>query len=77
MNTKLVCLVRTLSNGDITREWLSPLEAVTDALTGTQNGLTVVSCHIEGDVAGWDMSYVPVAPVLNNGGNGGGGGMLS
>ena len=65
-----VCLVRTLSNGDVTREWLSPLEAVTDALTGTQNGLTVVSCRIEGDMVGWDMSYVPVvAPVLTGGGS--------
>jgi hypothetical protein len=55
----LVCLVRTLFNGETTREWMSPFEAAVEALTGTQNGLTVKSCHIVGDMAGWDMSYVP------------------
>jgi len=55
----LVCLVRTLSDGTVTREWLSPLEAVAQAQTGPQNGKTVASCHIEGDVSKWDMSYVP------------------
>ena len=68
MNTSLVCLVRTLANGDTTREYLSPLEAVAESLNGGQNGLTVVSCHIEGDVIGWDMSYVPIAPVLGGSG---------
>ena len=66
-NNKLVCLVRTLSDGTVTREWLSPLEAATEALTGMQNGLTVVSLHIEGDMSGFDMSFVPVRPALNGG----------
>jgi len=62
----LVCLVRTLYDGTVTREWLSQLEAVTLALTDSQNGKTVRSCHIEGNVSGWDTSYVPtlgVSPV--------------
>ena len=58
LDKHLVCLVRTLSSGEVTREWMSPLEAVVEALTGLQNGLTVRSCHIEGDVQGWDTSYV-------------------
>ena len=66
-NDRLVLLVRTLSDGTITREWLSPLEAVTEALTGVQNGLTVKSCHIVGNVQGFDTSYVPVRPALNGG----------
>ena len=53
----MVCLVRTLYNGTITREWMSPLEAVTRALADPQNGVTIVSCHIEGNTHGWDMSY--------------------
>ena len=63
-NKRLVCLVRTLFSGEVTREWLSPLEAVVEAQTGAQNGVTVASCHIEGDVAGWDTSYVPTCVPL-------------
>jgi hypothetical protein len=64
MGNKLVCIVRTLSSGEVTREFLSPLEAVAEAMTGKQNGRTVISCHIEGDVTGWDMSHVPTVPGL-------------
>jgi hypothetical protein len=56
---RLVCLVRILFSGETTREWLTPLDATVEALAGKQNGLTVKSCHIEGDVSGFDMSYVP------------------
>jgi len=60
MNKRLVCLVRTLFSGEVTREWLSPLEAVIEAERGIQNGVTVASCHIEGDMAGWGTSHVPI-----------------
>jgi len=67
MNSRLVCLVRTLVDGSVTREWLSPLEAVAEAMMGAQNGKTVTSCHIEGDVTGWDMSFVPVSSAIEPG----------
>ena len=61
----LVCLVRTLFDGTVTREWLSQFEAVTLALSDPQNGKTIMSCHIEGNVVGWDTSYIPTFKILS------------
>lgn len=40
-------LVRTLMNGEVTRQWLPAAEAVYEALHGKQNGLTVKSARVE------------------------------
>ena len=42
---------------------MSPLEAVAYAQTDPQNGRTIASCHIEGNMTGWGMSYVPTFVV--------------
>ena len=42
----LVKLVRTLWNGDVTEEWLLPLNAISEQLFGSVNGSEVRSSHI-------------------------------
>ncbi len=42
-----VTLVQTLRTGDTVRRSLSPLDAMTEATVGSDNGGDVVSSHIE------------------------------
>ncbi len=42
-----VTLVQTLRTGDVLRRAMSPLDAMTEAIAGADNGGAVASCHIE------------------------------
>ena len=41
-----MCLIRTLANGDLTEEWMTPFWAVDEALFSVLNGKEVTSSHI-------------------------------